>query len=105
MEGVNLDPVIFWGVLKACASVVALEQGLSKVGMLKERLVKMVLNLIFLWVIASLTCMPNVGIQRMLGEYSIVCPFVMQFHGLPCMHMPLKLFDILTRCVKVLNPT
>jgi hypothetical protein len=76
-EGVNLDPVIFLGVLKACASVATLEQGLNKVGMLRERLIKMVLNLIFLWVITSLTCMPNVGIQRMLGKYSIVCPFVM----------------------------
>ncbi len=58
----NLDLVIFLGVLKACADVAALEQGLNKVGMLRERLVKMVLSLIFLWVIISFTCMPNEGI-------------------------------------------
>ncbi len=101
----NLDPIIFLGVLKACANVAALEQGLNKVGMLRKKLVKMVLSLIFLWVITSSKNLPNARIQRMLGEYSIVCPFMMQFHGLPCMRMPLKLFDILTKCVKVLNPT
>ncbi|CAK9213960.1 unnamed protein product [Sphagnum jensenii] len=47
-EGVQPDPVTFVGVLNACASVAALEEGRS---------FKAVVNQIFLWAVAWLTYM------------------------------------------------
>ncbi len=42
-----------------------------------DRSSKLVLSLISLWVLASLTCIPNVGVLRMCRKYSTSCPGVM----------------------------
>ncbi len=68
-EGVQPDCVTFAGVLNACASVVALEEGKC----VHEQIIQMVGSLMSLWGIAWLICMQNVGAWRMLGECSTRC--------------------------------
>jgi hypothetical protein len=43
---------------------------LKRAGMVVNRLFKVVVSLMYLWAVASLTCMPNVGAWRMLQECS-----------------------------------
>jgi hypothetical protein len=57
-EGVQPDSFTFVGVLNACASLVALEEGRSVHG----QIVQVVMNQSLLWGIAWLTCMQNVGV-------------------------------------------
>jgi hypothetical protein len=65
-EGVQPDSVTFVGVLKACASMVAIEE----VGVFIRTSFKAVRNLMSLRGVAELTCMQSVGAWRMLGKCS-----------------------------------
>jgi pentatricopeptide repeat protein len=57
-EGMQPDPVMFVGVVNACASIAALEDGKQ----VHEQIIQEALSPLCLWVIALLTCMPNVRV-------------------------------------------
>ncbi len=58
------------------------------------------------WVLASLTCIPNVGAYRMHGLYTTGWPLVMLPHGMlcledmPCTGMVPMLLNFLNKCVE-----
>jgi pentatricopeptide repeat protein len=79
LEAVEPNSVTFVGVLNACASIGALEEGRH----LHQQILESNCESISLWAIASLTCIPNVGAWRRLGEYSTRCPHAMWSLGLP----------------------
>jgi pentatricopeptide repeat protein len=66
-EGLEPDPTTYVGVLNSCASLGTLMKG----GMFIISLVIVDLSLMYSWLVVSLTCMPNVGAQRMHGKCSM----------------------------------
>jgi pentatricopeptide repeat protein len=78
-ERVKPNPVTFVGVVNACASMLALDMGRH----LMNRSLSVVMSPISLWLIASLTCMPNVGALRMQRKSSTTCPHMIWSLGMP----------------------
>jgi hypothetical protein len=88
-EGVEPDPVTFVGVLNACASVEALEDGRC---VFMSWSFEVVASLICLWTwVALLTCTQNVGAWKTLQEDStrfcntMLSLWLSCFKDLPCM--------------------
>jgi pentatricopeptide repeat protein len=78
-EGLEPDPITYAGVLNACASLGTLMNG----GMFIISLFIVDLSLMYLWLVVSLTCMPNVGAQRMHGKCSMRPVCAMWSVGVP----------------------
>ncbi len=103
-EHVLPNPITFVGVLNACASVLALEEGRRAHKQIIESDFES--NFFVRSSLVDMTCMPNVGAWKRLGGCSTRCHHMMWSPGtpcledLPCMGMVRKLFNILNRCVK-----
>jgi pentatricopeptide repeat protein len=104
-EGVQPTPITLVGVLNACASVLAIEEGRCA----HEQIIENGWDLNVFMGNSRLTCMPNSGAWKMLAECSTSCHHMMWSLGMPyleempCMGMGRKLLKILSGCVKVYN--
>jgi hypothetical protein len=68
-EGVQPNTVTFVGVLNACASMIALEEGRC----VHQQIIESGLESVVFVGSSLVTCMQNVGALRMLGDCSIRC--------------------------------
>jgi hypothetical protein len=78
-EGVLPDSVTFVGMLNACASLIALEEGRCA----HEQIIQSGWDSDVFVGSSLVTCMQNLGARSMLREYSIRCHHVMWSLGMP----------------------